>query len=247
MTEVTADEVVKETSGPIHDIGSELFIGSEALGRAREWGWQNPYSFYFAGRAGVMGDVSGEVAAAALGWFVPGLVGALYTEGQQVHGPGEATRRMVEGNAIWGRDHLSGAAMEPFVEAAEKLVDGIEASGLPLFAGWRAQPRVPDAAGRAAQLMQVLREWRGANHLVATTAVGLSPLEAILTNEGEGQAKRFGWPEPYPDVSAKAELHTRAEELTDALCASPVESLLSSAERAAFVEGVARARSATKG
>ena len=47
--------------------------------------------------------------------------------------------------------------------------------------------------------MQILREWRGGIHLVATTAVGLSPLEAILTNEGPGQAKFFGWPEPFPD------------------------------------------------
>ena len=57
------------------------------------------------------------------------------------------------------------------------------------------------AAGRAAQLMQILREWRGGLHLVATTAVGLSPLEAILTNEGPGQAKFFGWSEPFPDCA----------------------------------------------
>ena len=49
--------------------------------------------------------------------------------------------------------------------------------------------------------MQILREWRGGNHLVATTAVGLSPLEAILTNEGPGQAKFFGWPEPFPEFA----------------------------------------------
>ena len=35
------------------------------------------------------------------------------------------------------------------------------------------------------QLIHILREWRGAIHLVATTAAGLSPLEAILTNEEE--------------------------------------------------------------
>ena len=46
--------------------------------------------------------------------------------------------------------------------------------------------------------MQILREWRGGLHLVATTAAGLTPLEAILTNEGAGQAKFFGWAEPFP-------------------------------------------------
>ena len=32
----------------------------------------------------------------------------------------------------------------------------------------------------------------------ATTTVGLSPLEAILTNEGPGQAKFFGWRPALP-------------------------------------------------
>ena len=50
-------------------------------------------------------------------------------------------------------------------------------------------PAAETPAGRAAQLMQILREWRGGLHLVATTAAGLSPLEAILTNEGTGQAQ----------------------------------------------------------
>ena len=67
--------------------------------------------------------------------------------------------------------------------------------------------------------MQILREWRGGLHLVATTAVGLSPLEAILTNEGPGQAKFFGWPEPFPDFAAIKAKHDEAEEITDRLCA----------------------------
>ena len=67
--------------------------------------------------------------------------------------------------------------------------------------------------------MQILREWRGGIHLVATTAVGLSPLEAILTNEGPGQAKFFGWPEPFPDFGPIKQRHDEAEDITDRLCA----------------------------
>ena len=40
--------------------------------------------------------------------------------------------------------------------------------------------RADDDAGRAAQLMQILREWRGGLHLVATTA---GQFEAILLEE----------------------------------------------------------------
>jgi hypothetical protein len=89
-----------------------------------------------------------------------------------------------------------------------------------------------------------MREWRGANHLVATTAVGLSPLEAILTNEGEGQAQLFGWAAPFPDVTALKDLHAQAEEMTDRLCARQFETILSAGERADFAEGVARAAKA---
>ena len=80
-------------------------------------------------------------------------------------------------------------ARGPAVELAEQVVDTAEESGLPLFAGWRAEPRADGGVARMLQLVHVLREWRGAVHLVATTAAGLGPLEAILTNEGEQQAQ----------------------------------------------------------
>ena len=93
--------------------------------------------------------------------------------------------------------------------------------------------------------MQILREWRGGLHLVATTAVGLSPLEAILTNEGPGQAKFFGWSEPFPDVSAIKAKHDEAEEITDRLCAAALAEALDAAKYPAFETGVAALRAAT--
>lgn len=245
MAELSALEVVRATYDPIHDIGTTLYLNQETMGRAGEWGWANGFAFYFAGRAGVMGDVNGSAALSVMGWFNPDAVRSMYDEGVAVAGARGAAARMFEANALWGRDHFSGVDLARFVELADKLVDGAETSGLPLFAGWRAHPRVDDVPGRAAQLFQVLREWRGANHLIGTTAVGLSPLEAILTNEGEGQAKFFGWPEPYPDVSAMKALHGDAEDITDRLCARQFEVLLTPAERGDFAEGVATARAAT--
>ena len=240
----TALETVLATYDPIHDIGTALYIGPDTLGRAQEWGWANPLAFYFAGRGGVLGDASADVVASAFGWFNPDVVRSMYAEGAAVHGPGAATARMIEANALWGRAHLSGLDLAGFVAAADRLVDGAAGDGRPLFVGWRSQPRVDDDAGRAAQLIQVLREWRGANHLIATAAVGLSALEAILTNEGEGQAKFFGWPEPFPDVSAIKNRHDEAEDLTNRLCAADVERLLSGEQQADFSQGVARIKAA---
>lgn len=241
MPEMTAHETVRATYDPIHDIGTAIYLSPETFARGAEGGWSNPFAFYFAGRAGVMGEVEPDVVTATFGWFNPELASASYNEGVAVKGARAAGAAMVEATALWGRDHLADVDLTRWVELADTLVDGAETSGLPLFAAWRAQPRVDDIPGRAAQLFQTLREWRGAVHVVATTAVGLSPMEAILTNEGEGQAKFFGWSEPFPDVSELKALHPEAEDMTDRLCAKQLDRLLSPTERHEFAEGVAAA------
>lgn len=244
MPDLSAHETIRQTYDPIHDIGSAIYLSPETFGRAAEWGYANPFAFYFAGRGGVLGDVDPYVMAATFGWFNPATACPMYEEGAAVHGARGAAERMLEATALWGRDHLSGVDLARFVEVAEKLVDGAEGSGLPLFVGWRRMPRADDTPARAAQLFQILREWRGANHVVATTAAGLSPRDAILTNEGAGQAKMFGWAEPFPDLTDDKARHDEAEELTDRLCAAQVEALLSPAERADFAAGVAAAKAA---
>ena len=109
---------------------------------------------------------------------------------------------MAEAHSRMERDAGDVEGLDDIVAVTEEVVDGVEGSAIPLFVGWRNATRCATTAGRVAQLMQILREWRGGLHLVATTAVGLSPLEAILTNEGPGQAKFFGWSEPFPDFTA---------------------------------------------
>ena len=231
--------VVKATSVPIHDIGTAIYLSPDIMGWAAEWGWSNPFAFYFAGRGGMLGDVGADVVTSAFGWFEPNAVKAMYSEGIGVAGP----RRR---RPAWPRRTRSGAR-----------------STTPTWRGWtrsspsprswstgsRARPSrsssdggtptaCESAAGRAAQLMQILREWRGGIHLVATTAVGLSPLEAILTNEGPGQAKFFGWPEPFPDFAAIKAKHDEAEEITDRLCASALADALDPARFSDFEAGV---------
>ena len=153
---------------------------------------------------------------------------------------------MAEAHAMWGQKHFAKLeGVDEIVDVTEELVDGLEGSGIPVFVGWRDAERSESAAGRAAQLMQILREWRGGLHLVATTAVGLAPLEAILTNEGPGQAKFFGWPEPFPDCEDIKSKHDEAEAMTDRLCASGLAGALSADKYAVFERGVQALRAAT--
>lgn len=246
----TSDEkaalaTVQATSVPIHDIGTAIYLSPDVFEWAGEWGWPNPFAFYFAGRGGMLGDVTSDVVTSAMGWFAPAAIAAMYTEGAGVAGPRTAAERMAEAHARWG-DRYYGEidGLDDAVAVSEELVNGLEGSAIPLFVGWRQAPPSATAAGRAAQLMQMLREWRGGLHLVATTAVGLSPLEAILTNEGEGQAKFFGWSAPFPDVTAIKAKHDEAEAMTDRLCAATLAQALPANKLPAFEAAVASFRAA---
>jgi hypothetical protein len=234
VSELSATELVRVADPITHDVGSTFMLHPETMGRAAEQGYANGFAFYFAGRGGVLGDVDADVVAAAMGWFNPSVVRAMWEEGVAVAGARETARRYCEACAAWGRDHLTDVeGLDRFVTLAEQVCAGAGGSGLPLFAGWRAEPRVDDTPGRAMQLIHVLREWRGANHLVATTAAGLSPVEAILTHDGEGQASMFGWSD-FPDCTALKDRHDEAQAITDRLGAAVYERTLSGEERAEF-------------
>ena len=243
MSELSAEDAVLATFDPIHDIGTAIYLGKRTSALAAEWGWPDPFAFYFAGRGGMLGDVDAVVVSAVFGWFDPAMTVPLYQQGREVVGARGAADRMMEATARWGRTRFADidpTTLDRFVRLAGTLVDGADAAGLPLFAGWRARPRADDAAGRAAQLCQILREWRGAVHLAATTAAGLSPLEAILANEREGAATAefLGWAPPFPDCSGLVARHEEAEATTNRLCAVELDRLLTPSERAGFAEDV---------
>src|SRR6185437_13920756 len=87
---------VRATSIPIHDIGTAIYLSPDVMAWASEWGWSNPFAFYFAGRGGMLGEVSPDVVTSAMGWFAPPAIEAMYTEGASVAGARAAAERMAE-------------------------------------------------------------------------------------------------------------------------------------------------------
>jgi hypothetical protein len=213
-------------------------IDEETTGRWKRLGFKDPSAFYFLGRGGVLGDgVDASVVTAAMGWFEPGFMRSQWTEGAEVASPRRTARHYAQACAEWGEKHLADIDhIARLVSLAERVADSAEGSGLPLFSGWRAEPRPELLSSRLIHLFFVLREWRGGLHLNATTAMGLGPVEAILTNEGEGQARGFGWTGPFPDCSGLSMRHDEAEAITDQLTGVVYERALSPAERAEFAE-----------
>jgi hypothetical protein len=241
MAELTGEQTVRAVDKVLHDVGTLWMIHGDTRARAEEYGYTKAQPFYFAGRGGVLGDVDAGVVCAAFGWWDPGYVRLMWERGLAVAGARESARRYAQACAAWANDHISGfEATDRLSDLLEKVVDSAQESGLPLFAGWRAEPREDGGVARMLQLVHVMREWRGAVHLVGTTAAGLGPLEAILTNEGEQQARFFGWRGDLPDCGHLADRHTQAQETTDRLIAAEYERVLTPAERAELAELVAK-------
>ena len=87
--------VIRATSAPIHDIGTAIYLSPDLFGWAAEWGWSNPFAFYFAGRGGMRVDVGAEVGSSAFGWFEPSAVTAFFDEGAAVKGASTAALQWI--------------------------------------------------------------------------------------------------------------------------------------------------------
>lgn len=221
-------------------VGGGFMLSREVKGRAEGLGLDH-WSYYFAGRCGVLGPVHHDVVRAAVGFFPAEVVARGWEAALAVVGPFEAARDYAQACQEWGRRRLADLP-EPEKLAAllEKVAAAADPAGVPLFAGWRALPLPDDGPARVAQLLHVLREHRGGLHLMAVLAAGLTPLQALMSGPyGETNARFFDWPEPHPEpTDASRALHARAED-TD--LAGRAYAVLDSAERAELVERLADA------
>ncbi|GGM62804.1 hypothetical protein GCM10011608_55040 [Micromonospora sonchi] len=218
------------------------------LSRARVLGISG-WAFYITGRAGALGDVRAETVAAALGFIAPDAVADGWDAAVRTVRPGEVATASLAECCRWGDENLSALpGVDRFATLVERAVAAADASGMPLFAAWRAMPPLAQHPGaRAAAGLRLLREHFTGAHLVAVRASGMSPLEAVLTGpEGESGAVACGWPPPYPPVGPLVRRRLWAEAVTDRLVA-PAFVVLGPDEGAELVELLAVAQAHPKG
>ncbi|WP_319944300.1 SCO6745 family protein [Nocardia macrotermitis] len=208
----------------IQTIGAGFMFSREAKAFGAAVGATEFLGPYVRGRGGVLGEVDADVVTSAFGFF-PGEVVRRAWESLEL--PAEKAAAGYLGVCQdFGRRKLGGFdGAGRLAELLAPVAAAADPAGVALFAGWRALPQAADDPARAMQLIQVLRELRGGLHLIAVRASGLTPQQAVLIggspkNSGPDQARSFGWPEPYQEITP--ELRQRwdaAEALTDELIA----------------------------
>lgn len=237
-------ELLDAVCPTIGSLGSAFYFIPETAALGKELGLGG-MEFYVQGRGGQLGDTDGNAVAAAFGYFSPALIKSVWDAACAKCAPRKAGSAHLEAAANLGRAKFSGIAnLDAFVAAMDKVNDAANPEGLGLYAAIRTEPLASDAAGRAMQLIAVLREFRGSAHLVALRAVGIDGKVAHAFKRPD-MWKQFGYPEdamPVIDDAIKAQM-AQAEKLTDAIC-EPAYGVLSDAERAALVAGLDAAKAA---
>lgn len=243
-------ETAKALASPVGYLGGIWMTDPATYEYGAQAGVQGR-GFYFIGRGAAMGDVRAEVVAAAMAFFPPQEATAFYNEGRAQLAPEPALEAFSTALWNWGRKRIATAPkLDRTVQLLAHVVDGADASGRALFAGWRAAPRPPDPPALVIHLLHVLRELRGGSHALAVFAKGISPVEAAVVRAHLmprfGTAESMGWAEPLPECTAELlERRAAAEESTDELMALAY-SILSDSERVELVECVLAVKASAK-
>lgn len=145
---------------------------------------------YVWGRACVLGEPDGPVAAAAFGGFEPGLIADLYDAGRAVCTLADI-RSAKESGAVTALREVLGDRddVDEVVAVLRRGIDEIHTtSGRALSAGLLGLDWPDEAWGRLWHACSILREYRGDGHVAAYVAAGLDGLEANLLTE-----RQVGW------------------------------------------------------
>ncbi len=211
---MTPQEVAAATATPIGALGRSYFAADAVTEAMRAAGFEG-LPRYVGGRGGVLGDVAADVVVSGFALFHPAMIETAWNQTKDQGSPPDAAAALATGIGRWAADtfgHLDG--LGDFAAAARTVFDATEPMSQALYAGWRAMPTPAGAAEAAGLALQTLRELRFGFHVHALSAIGMTPLEAIIAQANPQQARLFGWTEPFPDPEPLKAAHQQAEQIT---------------------------------
>lgn len=244
---MTNEELVQEVCPIFSSTGWAHYFAPETHAKGSELGL-NGMEFYVIGRGGPLGDCEGPAVAAAFGYFNPAIITKAWDSAKAKVAPRVAGKTHLECSANLGRAKLADIPhLAEFVIAADAVNEATNPDGLSLYAAVKAEPLATDTAGRAMQLITILREFRGSAHLLAVRATGLDSKTAHFVKR-PNDIKMFGWSEddaPHIDESVHR-MMLEAEVLTDRLV-TPAYGVLDESGRAALLAGAQAVKTALSG
>ncbi|HEV7721238.1 MAG TPA: hypothetical protein VGO60_08135 [Iamia sp.] len=140
---------------------------------------------YFCSRGSILGQVPGEVVAAAFAVFNPAIVVPLVAMGREL-APAPALEVARTAGAVGQLVRVLGDAPDGLARVTELLAQagvGLRPEGKPLYAGLLGLGLPDDPMGAMWRLADRLREYRGDAHTAAWTAAGFDATEIGLLTE----------------------------------------------------------------
>ncbi|OJF14377.1 helix-turn-helix domain-containing protein [Couchioplanes caeruleus] len=226
MTTATAAETVDRVFAPVQQFTRGYLLAKSTDAYGIELGFASGSQFWVVGRAGVLGGCPAEVAAAAIAFEPFDAVRTAWHAVPAGLTHYEVARHYRDRIAAWGDRCLAGvdrSALDAVDVLGRRIVEAAPAALGTLFAGWRHLPVPASLPGRAGLTIHLLREMRGAAHIAAILACGLTPLDAILAaphpppRTGPAYAERMGYRGPFRDPEEVREQRLEAERLTSAI------------------------------
>lgn len=140
---------------------------------------------YFTSRGSLLGQVPGEVVAAAFGVFRRDIVVPAVTYGWSLTSAA-VIREARDQGALAQLERILGRSAEGLDAASEQLrraADAVRTEGRPLTAGLTALDAPDHPFGVVFRCGDILREYRGDSHISAWTNAGLTAIEIGLLTE----------------------------------------------------------------
>lgn len=187
----------------IEPIASSVYFVPEVHSAFERLGLAGFGSGYFCSRAACMGQVPGEVVVATFAVFNPAIVLAAVQDGwSKTDAPTVLAARLEGQRAALTRmlgDTADDGALTRAAEIMLRAAEVAPVAGRPLFAGLRSLGLPGDPLGDMWRAADLLREHRGDSHILAWSAMHVSPVEITLMTElwwGQrvgGYVRTRGW------------------------------------------------------
>jgi hypothetical protein len=163
----------------------------------------------------VLGDVDADVVTDALVFFHPDNVRANWDSAAAVMPRDKAALEFQNVCSKWAEEHIpDDFDSATLASLAERVAAAADATGAPVFEGWRnlQPPASPKAA--AAHHMNSLRELRFTLHGRAVLAQGIAPQHAVMHRQPYMSAL-FGWGDPAESTPELVADWNKAEDETN--------------------------------